>query len=70
MQAYWLNFMKTGNPNGPNLPRWPEASDAAGRAGRIMWLGDHAGARQSATTQERFDALREIIPQTGYQAFP
>jgi para-nitrobenzyl esterase len=21
--AYWVNFIKTGNPNGTNLPHWP-----------------------------------------------
>jgi para-nitrobenzyl esterase len=22
MQDYWLNFIKTGNPNGADLPEW------------------------------------------------
>ncbi|MRX10623.1 carboxylesterase family protein [Pseudoduganella sp. FT25W] len=37
MQAYFANFIKTGNPNGAGLPEWPQAS--AGAGSRLMELG-------------------------------
>lgn len=27
IQKYWVNFIKTGNPNGANLPNWPNVGD-------------------------------------------
>jgi carboxylesterase type B len=27
MSSYWVNFIKTGNPNEDNLPGWPVDAD-------------------------------------------
>jgi para-nitrobenzyl esterase len=32
---YWVNFIKTGNPNGPGLPAWPRF---AGLSSRVLYV--------------------------------
>ncbi len=43
--SYWVNFARTGNPNGKGLPNWP-AFDAAEQM--TMELGEKTGARPVA----------------------
>jgi para-nitrobenzyl esterase len=42
LSTYWLNFVKTGNPNGGGQPQWP-ALTVAGK--QILELGDTTHAR-------------------------
>jgi para-nitrobenzyl esterase len=41
IQRYWVNFAKTGDPNGPGLPVWPELRSTTQEA---MFLDAHPGA--------------------------
>jgi len=41
VSSYWVNFAKTGNPNGEGLPLWP-AYNATGS--QVMILGEKTGA--------------------------
>ncbi|MCJ2185120.1 carboxylesterase family protein, partial [Novosphingobium sp. 1949] len=45
MHAYWVNFVKTGTPDGQGLPAWPKASDSG--ADRVQVI-DAKGARSQA----------------------
>jgi para-nitrobenzyl esterase len=38
MSSYWINFARTGDPNGPGLPTWPTIDDAA--KGPVLQIGD------------------------------
>ncbi len=38
VSSYWVNFARTGNPNGKGLAMWPQFKDKA--TGRAMILGD------------------------------
>jgi para-nitrobenzyl esterase len=44
MQSYWVNFARSGDPNGPALPRWP-AYSAAGEW-PVMHLNESTAARK------------------------
>ena len=43
MQGYFVNFIKTGNPNGPGLPEWPAYSAAANYPRMRIDVESHAG---------------------------
>ena len=59
VQNYWVNFAKTGNPNGPGLPQWP-AYDAADNW-EVMHL-DVTPAAAPDDTRDRYMFLRSATP--------
>ena len=37
MSGYWVNFARSGDPNGPGLPAWPAFT---GEGGKVLYIGD------------------------------
>jgi para-nitrobenzyl esterase len=42
MSSYWVNFAKTGDPNGPGLPRWPAFTSSSQN---VMFFDAKSSAR-------------------------
>ena len=49
MQAYFVNFIKTGNPNGAGLPEWPAYSSD----------GNHLRMRLEVVSKAEPDSSRD-----------
>jgi len=63
MQGYWLDFIRTGDPNGPGPAQWPRF-DAA--SGKVMALGERATPVYPASSGERYQALRDYAAAGGW----
>ena len=53
MRAYWINFAKSGDPNGPDLPRWDAASDGD----RLLLITNDRIASGDDPWSDRLDRL-------------
>jgi len=67
MQSYWVNFAKSGDPNGPGLPHWPAFSVSSQRA---MYLDadPHAGPVPNLSKLEVLDAYFSWLHQEDKKA--
>ncbi|CAN8097632.1 unnamed protein product [Discula destructiva] len=61
MGGYWVNFIKTGNPNGAGLTEFP-ASDPA--VAEVMWLGEQFGSSYVADTPAKIAAIEGLFSTT------
>ncbi|MCL2908360.1 carboxylesterase/lipase family protein [Shewanella fodinae] len=60
MQQYWVNFAKTGNPNGTSLPEWQQYQPTTDR---LLWIAPQGiSATQSLTDpqQAQLDLVEKL----------
>jgi para-nitrobenzyl esterase len=55
--GYWINFIKTGNPNGTGLPTWPAYRAATDR---IMNFTNNGPVDERDTWKERLDLMEKV----------
>jgi len=58
MQAYFENFIKTGNPNGPGVPEWP--SGGVNRRGEVQRMRIDVNSRAEVEPRARYLFLDQV----------
>jgi len=57
MSRYWVNFARSGDPNGPGLPRWQPFDEAHQR---VMHMGD-SFAMSDLPHRQALEAIDELV---------
>ena len=59
VNAYWINFVKTGDPNGSGLPHWPKI---AADGDQLMNFTLHGPAAETDPWKEQLDLVEKVQP--------
>ena len=67
MSAYWVNFARSGNPNGTDLPLWPAFTNAENK---VQYLRDPitVGGVANVDSLKAFDAVYSAVRGKGFGA--
>lgn len=65
MHAYWVNFVKTGDPNGSDLPHWPKYSASQDE---LMNFTQDGPAAQPDPWKQRLDLVEQMVTQPSSSA--
>ena len=67
MSSYWVNFAKSGDPNGPGLPLWPAFTSTDSK---VLYLGDPitVGGVANIKSLAVFDAVYTTVRGTPFAA--
>lgn len=62
VSRYWMQFAKTGDPNGPGLPQWPQY-DATGNV--LMNFTNDGPVSEADPWKERLDLMEKVAERSG-----